>query len=474
MNIVISNKILIQDATPPLRRFIAQNYTIPNPEYITRVKLNKWLGGTPKKLKLYEQDGDNIIIPYGCLQAIYIFLLNTTNLADIGIRSILNTKKKADWNGNEIIPRDYQRVAVNSMYLAKYGILKAPCSSGKTIMGHLIAQKTGMKTLWLTHAKDLLNQSKAVGEMILGKTDGRVGTITEGKVNIGATITYATVQTMAKLDPSEYRHEFNCVIVDECHRIHTKQQATQMSYVVGNICAEYKYGLSATPETFDGYGKTVFCNIGEIKHTIPKDILEENGTVMPVDIYPIFTEWKYPKEALKANGVVDFNKAVEYLIQDEDRNDTIVELIGNKPTIILSNSIDHLCHISNRLSEEQKERACLIATKHDVDISIHCKHTSKAREEYIEKLRSGELDIMFSTYQLAKEGLNIPRLEQVILAFPTVDANIITQSVGRVARCCEGKTDARCYDLVDASGYFQKHWRERKRLYKKQGNTIYE
>lgn len=474
MNIVISNKIWVKGVTPPFRRWVRQTYSIPNPEYITRVKLNKWLGGTPRELKLYEDYEDTIILPYGCLQAVYMFLLNTDNLANIEIDSYLNTDRKSDWTSTaNIIPRDYQRIAVNKMLLAKYGILKAPCSSGKTVMGHLIAQGTGMRTLWLTHTKELLNQSKAVGELMLGKGNGKVGTITDGKVNPGSVITYATVQTMAKLDPKEYKGEYNCVVVDEVHRcVGSVTSYKQFSYVVNNIAAEYKYGLSATPETYNGYGKTILCNIGDIKHEITKDVLEEAETIMPVVVKPVYTNWKFPKEAMKPNGTVDFHEAVTYLFADEDRNDLIVDLIGDKPTLVLSNNIDQLCHIANRLSEEQVGKACLVSTKHDIEIPILCKHTDKARAEYISKLRDGELNIMFATYQLAKEGLNIPRLEQVILAFPAVDANIITQSIGRVARCCDGKRRAICYDLIDSQGYFIKLWKKRKSLYIKNGNEI--
>ena len=474
MNILISNKIRIDDTTPSFRRWVQKTYTIDNPEYITRVRLNKWLGGTPRYLKLYEQYDDTIILPYGCLQAVYMFMLNA-DFTKVTVESRLNTSATADWEGNTIIPRDYQRKAVNQMIYHKYGVLKAPCSSGKTIMGHLIAQKTGMRTLWLTHTKELLNQSKAVGEIILGKGD-RVGTITDGKVNLGRTITYATVQTMAKLDPKSYKGLFNCVIVDECHRCSKSATSyTQFSYVLNNISAEYKYGLSATPETKNGYGKSIFCNIGDIKYEIPKEVLEEEGTIMAVDICPVFTDWEYPKQAFKSDGVLDFEKAVRYLRKDNERNQAIVGLIADKPTLVLSDNIDHLCYIANELSEEQQKRACLISTKHDEAVlkaDILCKHTPKATSEYVDKLRNGELDIMFATYQLAKEGLNIPRLEQVILAFPAVDENIITQSVGRVARCSDGKDNAVCYDIVDTPTWFQDRWRKRKRLYKKQGNSI--
>ena len=196
---------------------------------------------------------------------------------------------------------------------------------------------------------------------------------------------------------------------------------------------------------------------------------------MPVPVHPVVTGWEYPKEAFKSDGVLDFDKAVRYLHKNKERNRTIVDLIGDRPTLILSDSIDHLCYIANELSEAQQKNACLVSTKHDEDVlsaDILCRHTPKATAEYIDKMRSGELKIMFATYQLAKEGLNIPRLEQVILAFPAVDSNIITQSVGRVARCCEGKEEAICYDIVDEPTWFQKHWRERKKLYREKGNEI--
>lgn len=475
MNIVIGNKIWIYDAHSHFKQWIRKEYTIDNPEYIKLKMLGKKAWGISPKLKLYEEYDGVLVLPYGCLQAIYMFLINTTDLTTVDITNKLNRDKTADWEGNTIIPRDYQRVAVNQMVYHKFGILKAPCSSGKTVMGHLIAQKTGMRTLWLTHTKSLLDQSKAVGEMILGKGD-RVGTITDGKVNPGRTITYATVQTMSMLDPKKYKYEYNCVICDECHRCSKSATSyTQFSYVLNNIAAEYKYGLSATPETKNGYGKSVMCNLGDIKYEIPSSVLEENGSIMPVEIHPIRTNWEYPKRAYKANGVLDFDKAVPYLRMDQDRNRMIANLIGDRPTIILSDNIDHLCHMANALSEEQQGRACIVSTKHDPDVltaNILCKHTAKSNAEYIDKMRSGELDIMFATYQLAKEGLNIPRLEQVILAFPAVDENIIIQSVGRVARTCEGKNTAICYDIVDPPTWFRKHFRDRMKIYKKNGNEI--
>lgn len=475
MQIEVSDKITIRWMDGKMYRFLCDNYTIKNPEYITRKILKKWLGDTPKTIRLFTMYNDDMAtIPYGVLPELMEFVFNNYELNCLDIRVLLNKGKTADWSGESFTARPSQRVAVDEMKKWKCGILKAPCSAGKTIMGHILAQEIGMKTLWLTHTRDLLDQSKAVGISMLGKD--RVGTITDGKAKIGSTITYATVQTLAKMDVSLYRDEWNCVIVDECHRCNTKDATARMSYVVNHIKAQYKYGLSATPETHDGYFQTILCNLGQIRHEISKEKLEDNGSIMPVTVKKIETRWVYPKESKKANGVIDFDKAVEFLRKDEDRNRLIVSLIKGRPTLILSNSVDHLVYIMNELSPEQQERACLISTKHDESLvtadKVLRKHTAKQRRICLDKMRNGELDIMLSTYQLAKEGLNIQRLEQVIMAFPAVDANIITQTVGRVARTCEGKSEAICYDLVDHPKYFDKKWGERRRLYVKNGNPV--
>lgn len=477
MLIEISNKITIRYYDYKFESWLRKNYTFPNPEYITRVRLNKWLGGTPKTLTIYKQyNTDMCTLPYGCLYNLMYFVMSEYPPEMISVVWKTKPFEKVYWGDTEVFEtREYQKEAIDVMCEKTCGILKAPCSSGKTVMGHMIAKRLGGKTLWLTHTKDLLNQSKAVGELLVGKEN--VGTITDGKARVGNTITYATVQTLAKLDMDMYKNVWDIVIVDECHRSSTKKASSQMSYVVNALNASRKYGLSATPETFDGYGKTILANLGNIEYVIEKDTLEECGNIMPVKIKTIRTGWRYPEESYQANGVVNFNLAVQMMCNDRERNELIVSLI-DRPTIILSPKIEQLVCIMNCLSVEKQKRACLISTKHDESMvtakEVLRSHTSKNREEYLRMLRDGELDIMFATYQLAKEGLNIPRLECVIMAFPAVDHNIITQSVGRVARAKEGKSEALCYDLVDEPKYFRMKYQDRKRLYKKNGNEVEE
>ena len=70
---------------------------------------------------------------------------------------------------------------------------------------------------------------------------------------------------------------------------------------------------------------------------------------------------------------------------------------------------------------------------------------------------------------LAKEGLDIPRLDRLFLVSPQKDYAVVTQSVGRIARKADGKTDAVCYDYVDDIQFCENQFKRRKTHYRKAG-----
>ena len=62
-------------------------------------------------------------------------------------------------------------------------------------------------------------------------------------------------------------------------------------------------------------------------------------------------------------------------------------------------------------------------------------------------LESGELDCVFATYQLAKEGLDIPTLDNLFMATPQKNETVVTQSAGRVARKASFVADRTCFKI---------------------------
>ena len=174
-----------------------------------------WVGKTPEYLHLYETRGEKLVLPFGTFRHLVTMRCEDTWNPENVINMDFPVPENIDYGG-KIPLYDYQQKAVEEMYWRQYGILQSPAGSGKTQMGIALIAQLGRKALWLTHTKDLLQQSKERAKQYLG--EALLGTITEGKVNIGEGITFATVQTMCNLDLAQYKDMWDTVIVDECFK----------------------------------------------------------------------------------------------------------------------------------------------------------------------------------------------------------------------------------------------------------------
>lgn len=450
MQVIVSNKLTIIDPTPEVVSWVRKELTISNPEYAKKARMGFWTGNEPKYLFLFEQDADRLVVPFGVLEQLPL-RGDTEIVADFGAREKVDFKAK--------IPLyDYQEEAVNVMVKAHYGILQAPAGSGKTQMGVGIASMLGCNTLWVTHTKDLLNQSKERFERYIDKN--LIGTITEGKVNIGRGITFATVQTLSKLDLSQYKYRWDCIIVDECHRVAGSPTAvTQFSKVLNSLSARHKYGLSATVHRADGMIQATYSLLGKVSHIVPEEAVADK--IMKVGIFPVGTNTAVSRACQNTDGTLNFAKLINYLTEDMNRNRLIVSEIvdQNRPSLILSDRTNHLQLLMNMLPQELRARAVYIDGKTKGDV----------REEALEDMRSGRKDFLFATYSLAKEGLDVPRLERLYMTTPQKDYAVITQSIGRIARTCNGKAEPIAYDFVDNIGWCVKAYKKRCTTYRKNG-----
>ena len=78
MDVVISNRISISNPDPALLDYCRKNLRIRNPEFAKKRRLGFWTGSTPEYLYLYEQDGNTIRLPYGCLSELEKGLIDPT------------------------------------------------------------------------------------------------------------------------------------------------------------------------------------------------------------------------------------------------------------------------------------------------------------------------------------------------------------------------------------------------------------
>ena len=102
------------------------------------------------------------------------------------------------------------------------------------------------------------------------------------------------------------------------------------------------------------------------------------------------------------------------------------------------------------------------------------KKAKREREEAIEQMRTGQKRFLFATYSLAKEGLDIPRLDRLFMATPVKDYAVVVQSIGRIARVFPEKETPIAYDFVDNFHYAKIAYKQRLRHYRKANAIIKE
>lgn len=454
MHVTIGSQIRVDNPTDDLLDWCENALMLDNPEYAKKLRMGFWLGNTPKELSLYSWDGDTLVVPYGCLQKVL-------ECGHDSISHDLAVPTEVIYDC-EIPLYDYQQEAVNVMLDAYQGILQSAAGSGKTQMGLALAAKSGRKTLWLTHTKDLLNQSKTRAEMYMDSD--LLGTITEGQVQIGKGITFATIQTMCKLDLAQYRDVWDCIIVDECHRVAGSPTAvTQFSKVLNSLAARRKYGLSATVHRADGMIVATYALLGTVAYRVPDEAVADK--IMQVGVIPRYTEVGLDSEFLDTDGTIIYAKMITFLTGEKERNNLILQdLNTNKDNynLILSDRLSHLEYLMDSLPEAERKKAVMVSGK------MTSKQGKAEREKAIEDMRQGKKHYLFATYSLAKEGLDIPRLDRLYLVTPQKDYAVVTQSIGRVARKFEGKSDPLVYDYVDGEiEYLARSYKKRCTIYKK-------
>ena len=436
MKTIVSGDIMVLDPSKEIADWAEENLVMSNPVYVNLIKRGQQETINRKhvqpQVKCFVRKNGALILPFGVGKAIGDMI----------------RKGEVQWNfapdhktefGKMACAAnlfDYQQKAVEALLKAKGGILKAACGSGKTYIGIELCRRLGLRFLWLCGKGDLLNQTKLNFEKLYPSI--KVGTITEGEVDMGEDGTISTVQTLINVDYRLYENEFDVVVVDECHTVTSSPTNRQMyAKVLARCKAKYKYGLTATPKRQDGLTRLIYANIGMSPngtfypaHTI-KDS-ETQSLVASYKAFPLDTKNSYCY--LFQDGSIDYNKLLDYLASNEGRTMAICFEVArlikeeHRKVALLSYRVTH-CEMLYASLTKMGVRAGIVTGK----------SKKKDRKETIEV--PDNWDVIVSTTHLFKEGLDIKALDTVFIALPFKDANAIQQSEGRAERPMEGKNE---------------------------------
>lgn len=450
MESIVSNNITISEPSTELLEYCKKNLIFSNPTYSKQKRLGFKCWNIPKNIVLYSVDNSKLILPYGTQDDI-------ESLLKVGdIKYDFKLQQEVDYK-TSIPLRDYQSKAIDELVKKQRGILKAHAGSGKTQIGIALIVALKKKTLWITHTHDLLNQSMQRARQYID--DSLIGTITEGKVNIGSGVTFSTIQTLSNINLLLYQNTFDLIIVDECHRVSgSDTQITQFSKVLNVLNAKHKYGLSATMHRNDGLIKTTYALLGNIAYEINDSDVEKY--LQQASIYVRDTKIKGSRDMLNTDGTLNYSKLITYLTENKPRNTFIINDLTFgmlDSNLILSSRTNHLKTLINELPKYLK----------DLSVYIDGKTKKEIREKSLDDIRNGTKKYLFATYKLAKEGLDIPILNKLYLTTPEKDYAIIIQAIGRIQRKHENKNKSIVFDYIDNIIFCQKAFKARCRIYKK-------
>ena len=263
----------------------------------------------------------------------------------------------------------------------------------------------------------------------------------------------------------------NNILVHNCQHISASPKSLQMFRTVFEyFSARYKAGLSAEVHRADGLQNCILSIVGNIIYAMKRDkndyVCKYNGAELvriPVDKFQvpchvIVRETEYNvdgKDVFDPNGgTIVYAKLITDMAMDEKRNNFIISDLKKMKgsTIILSDRVDQAKYLCSMI---------------DNSVEIDGNTPKKLRKQALDDVRNGKIKYLFSSYALAKEGLDIPRLENIVLATPIKDFGVLVQSCGRIQRPFEGKTIAYVYDYVDRVALSYRYFQKRRAIYRK-------
>ena len=331
------------------------------------------------------------------------------------------------------------------------GLITLGCGEGKTCCSLYIISKLQKKTLVVVHKDFLLKQWRERIEQFI--PTARIGLIKAKVIDIeDKDIVVGSLQSLSMKDYDKGTFdEFGFVVIDECH--HLSSEVFSRALFKTNF--KYSLGLSATMTRKDGLTKVFKWHIGDIVYKNNKKKIDN----VDVICYKYYNDNQlYSKEVTLFNNKPNMARMINNICEFEPRITFIIDIIknikkkeNNRNILILSDRRNHLKEIKKGIE--------------NLSIGNPGYYVGGMKDDEL-KNSEDNCDILLGTFSMASEGMDIPKLDTIILSSPKSD---IIQSVGRILR---KKPEDRIYipliiDIHDMFSMFINQGKKRTKYYNK-------
>ena len=330
---------------------------------------------------------------------------------------------------------------------AKRALVQAATGVGKTYLA-AFDSKSYERVLFVAHREEILKQAAASFRNVRNSED--YGFFTGEEKSTDKSVIFASVATLGR---SEYLSEkyfapdyFQYLVIDEFHHAVNEQYQRIVKY----FKPQFLLGLTATPERMDGRNIYEICDYNVPYEISLKDAINK-GMLVPFHYYGIYDDTDYSGLHL-IRGRYDEKELNETYIGNVHRHELIYKYYckyGSKKALGFCCSRAH----AEEMAKEFCERGIPSVAVYSNANGTYSEERGKA----IEKLKSGEIRVIFSV-DMFNEGVDITSVDMVMFLRPTESPIVFLQQLGRGLRRSKGKEYLNVLDFI---GNYEKAGRVR-------------
>ena len=330
---------------------------------------------------------------------------------------------------------------------AQKALIQAATGIGKTFLAAFDSKKYE-KVLFVAHREEILKQAAVSFQNVRNSKD--YGFFMGAEKCTDKPLIFASVASLGK---PEYLNEkyfasdyFDYVVIDEFHHAVNDQYRRIVEY----FRPQFLLGLTATPERMDGKNIYEICDYNVPYEISLKDGINK-GMLVPFHYYGIYDETDYTKLHIVKGKYAEEELNRTY-IGNAYRHELIYKYYckyGSRQALGFCCSRKHAEEMAKEFGKRGIPSAAVYSNA-DGEFSMN-------RAEAIEKLKNGEIKVIFSV-DMFNEGVDIPSVDMVMFLRPTESPVVFLQQLGRGLRRNKGKEYLNVLDFI---GNYEKAGRVR-------------
>ena len=456
--------LVLSDLDPSTSQELAEFFTfeVPGAKVMPAYRNRMWDG----KIRLFSPGSGEIYV--GLLPYIKKFCENNKKSyileegVDDGrridaqvVRGFIRSIKPKS-KGKSLKVRDYQIDAVRHAIAGNRALLVSPTASGKSLIIYSLVryyQMAGHKTLILVPTTSLVEQMYTDFQDYGWSSGTHCQKIYQGyDRKVTKDVVISTWQSIYKM-PKKYFEQFGCVIGDEAHLFKAKSLTGIMTKL--HQC-KYRFGLTGTLDGTQTHQLVLEGLFGPVEKVVTTKELMDKKTLANLKIKCIVLKHPSIKERMS------YAEEIQYLVANEKRNNFISNLLlhldGN--TLCLFQLVEKHGKI---LYDKVKEKGNVYF--------VYGGTNATEREEIREIVNESKNSITVASYGVFSTGINIPNINNIVLASPYKSKIKVLQSIGRGLRRSVLKDSILVFDIADDISYRERwnftltHFTERLNIY---------